>query len=352
MVEIRKRDRRSRSRSPSPDGNRRKHGRKEETEEEKLSKAGRTIFVGQLTSKVNEDKLESFFNQVGVVNEVIMVRDKRTNKHKGFAYVEMSTLEAIPNCLLFNKSVPDFQKFEILVSATEESKPQTSAAKVAAPPAVNPHAPAPPPPPRGRVFAPVGQQLKSRIYIGNICSSADTTSFTNVLGFYGALETIQYHQVKTNIQKKYAFAKFISNESALATIEALNGFVLGGSSLVVADASSIADDKADNEVIQKYQGIKGDISQFLSCSLLFDGVKSEEMSWTEHIEEDFMEEFSNTSNENMKIVTCKVVGNTILVEFVSNEAAKEAAHSKLNGRFYARGKMECRFISQSEFTAN
>ena len=230
MVDRRRKRERSRSRSRSPDRGDRKYGRKEDTVEEKLTKAQRTIFVGQLTSKVNEDKLEDFFNQVGTVDEVIMVRDKRTNKHKGFAYVEMSSLDAIPNCLLFNKSVPDFQKFEILVSVSDESTGAGSSSKAVPAPPLNPYAPAPP----RAMPAPVGPQLKSRIYIGNICSSADSSSFTKVLEFYGPLESSEYHQVPTNTQKKYAFAKFASDVSAAAAVEALNGFVLGGSCLGVA----------------------------------------------------------------------------------------------------------------------
>ena len=45
-----------------------------------------------------------------------------TGKHKGFAYVEMRDLESIENCLLFNNVVPDFQKFKIMVKASEAEK--------------------------------------------------------------------------------------------------------------------------------------------------------------------------------------------------------------------------------------
>ncbi len=51
-----------------------------------------------------------------------MLRDKVSGQHKGFAYVEMDSLEDIPSCLLFNNVVPDFQKFPILVKASEAEK--------------------------------------------------------------------------------------------------------------------------------------------------------------------------------------------------------------------------------------
>jgi hypothetical protein len=57
---------------------------------------------------------------LGEVRSVTMVRDR--GRHKGFAYVEMAELEVIPNCLLFHNAVPDFQKFPILVKASEAEK--------------------------------------------------------------------------------------------------------------------------------------------------------------------------------------------------------------------------------------
>jgi len=63
-----------------------------------LTKDQRTVFVGQLTMKANEPSLRNFFSQIGTVNNIIMIRDKITGRHKGIAYVEMGSLEDIPNC--------------------------------------------------------------------------------------------------------------------------------------------------------------------------------------------------------------------------------------------------------------
>ena len=71
---------------------------------------------------MSEKSLEDFFGQIGSVKNIIMLRDKLTGLHKGFAYVEMTELESIPNCLLFNNVVPDFQKFPILVKSSEAEK--------------------------------------------------------------------------------------------------------------------------------------------------------------------------------------------------------------------------------------
>ena len=48
-----------------------------------LTKDQRTILVGQLTMKTNESHLHNFFSQIGRVNNIIMIRDKFTGRHKG-----------------------------------------------------------------------------------------------------------------------------------------------------------------------------------------------------------------------------------------------------------------------------
>ena len=60
--------------------------------------------------------------QVGKVKQVIMIRDKYTNRHKGFCYVEMKDLDSIPLVLMLHNAVPDFQKFPILIKASEAEK--------------------------------------------------------------------------------------------------------------------------------------------------------------------------------------------------------------------------------------
>lgn len=94
----------------------------EKNEIDDLTKDQRTVFVSQLVIKATERQLRSFFEKVGKVKDVIMIRDKYTNRHKGFAYVEMAELEHVPMVLMLNGTLPDFQRFPILVKASEAEK--------------------------------------------------------------------------------------------------------------------------------------------------------------------------------------------------------------------------------------
>ena len=80
-----------------------------------LTKDQRTVFVSQLVMKADERAVRKYFEKIGKVKQVIMIRDKYTNRHKGFSYVEMKDLDSIPLVLMVNNAVPDFQKFPILI---------------------------------------------------------------------------------------------------------------------------------------------------------------------------------------------------------------------------------------------
>ncbi|RHZ12487.1 hypothetical protein DYB37_010292, partial [Aphanomyces astaci] len=127
-----RRDRRSRSREHRRD-HRDQPPRERSTSQERIEKAKqrelmeltrdhRTVFVGQLTQKVRERDLEKFFGSLAKLEHVLLIRDKFTNKSKGFAYVEFSNLEDIPKVLVVNGQIPTFQSFPILIKASEAEK--------------------------------------------------------------------------------------------------------------------------------------------------------------------------------------------------------------------------------------
>ena len=95
---------------------------RQKSEIDDLTKDQRTVFVSQLVMKATEKQIRKFFEKIGKVKDVIMIRDKYTNRHKGFAYVEMADLESVPMVLMLNGTVADFQRFPILVKASEAEK--------------------------------------------------------------------------------------------------------------------------------------------------------------------------------------------------------------------------------------
>lgn len=60
------------------------------------------LYVGNLSYESSEEDLKNLFSQAGTVQETIIIRDKFTNRAKGFGFVEMSTEEEA------KKAIEDF----------------------------------------------------------------------------------------------------------------------------------------------------------------------------------------------------------------------------------------------------
>jgi len=164
-------------RSPSPDP----EVARQKTEIDDLTKDQRTVFVSQLVMKATERQIRSFFEKIGKVKDVIMIRDKYTNRHKGFAYVEMTDLEAVPMVLMLNGTVADFQRFPILVKASEAeknflAKQEASAAQLEAAD-INRDLVRQPPPRR-------------RLVVGNLHPNITEADLRTVLAPFGDVEAV------------------------------------------------------------------------------------------------------------------------------------------------------------------
>jgi RNA recognition motif-containing protein len=50
-----------------------------------------TIYVGNINYSLGEDEVRKIFDVIGKVDAIKIVRDKRTGKSKGFAFIEMGS---------------------------------------------------------------------------------------------------------------------------------------------------------------------------------------------------------------------------------------------------------------------
>jgi RNA-binding protein 23/39 len=73
--------------------------REAEKQRRDLDRDLRTVFVSQVTIRATREDLEDFFSQAGKVAEVHLIRDTRTKKSKGLAYIEMDSVDSVPKAL-------------------------------------------------------------------------------------------------------------------------------------------------------------------------------------------------------------------------------------------------------------
>ena len=383
---------RDRNRSKSRDGEKIKH--KKEEEVDPLTKDQRTVFVSQLTAKVNEIDVKAFFEQVGTVKKVTMVRDKNSGKHKGFAYIEMSKLEVIPNCLLFNNIIPNFQKFPILVQGSQAEKNVVARIqKESSDGAVGGKG--------GKILSDLNGP-DTRIYIGNIHTSINEAALATVLEPFGELLDIRLHRDETGTSKGFAFAKFAKPESSKLCIAGLNGVELVGRPLKVnvvtspdslatnaiigANNTAIANNlnptwKIDDEAgaqgfttlqrqqlmqslgqrsgisvpmpvmaqssigIIPYNGLQGTPSCYLLLSNMFDLAQEIEPEWNLSLEEEVVEECNKYGLVESCMVETSKPGGYIYLKLDNTQSATSIA-SSLNGRYFSGRTISASFIDE------
>ena len=56
---------------------------------------GKRVFVGNLPFSATEEQLRELFSQHGEVSSVNIIKDKFTDRSRGFGFVEMATDEAV-----------------------------------------------------------------------------------------------------------------------------------------------------------------------------------------------------------------------------------------------------------------
>ncbi|RAP33612.1 RNA-binding protein [Candidatus Marinamargulisbacteria bacterium SCGC AG-410-N11] len=54
---------------------------------------GKKLFVGGLSWDTKEDGLRTYFEEIGTVEDLIIITDRETGRSRGFGFVTMSTEE-------------------------------------------------------------------------------------------------------------------------------------------------------------------------------------------------------------------------------------------------------------------
>lgn len=200
-----------------------------------LTRDHRTVFVGQLTQKVRERDLEKFFGKIGKIEHVLLIRDKFTNRSKGFAYVEMSNLEDVPKVLILNGQIPDFQVFPIMIKASEAEK--NFAAKKDS--VMNNAAVAGAGGLTGALgglgfgdgYSGAAHSAASRIYCGNLHTSITEDDLRCVFQSFGEVVSVTINRDEIGRSKGFGFIQFSAPEEASLALSKGNGLELAGNYL-------------------------------------------------------------------------------------------------------------------------
>ena len=194
-----RRDDRARSRSRSP----RRRSRspeplrsKEEEELLELTRDARTVFVQQLVVRASERDVREYFEQVGPVSDVRLIRDRASGRSKGFGYVEFEDLEAVPKALLLNGQIMCMKHrgctcsgFPVSVKPSQAEKNYAAMAEAAG----------------GSTSA---ATLEKRVYIGNLSPAISEGDLKALATIIGVPDKVFLIRDSKGVSRGYAYIQF------------------------------------------------------------------------------------------------------------------------------------------------
>jgi len=151
-----------------------------------------SCYVGGLDEKVTDSILWELFIQAGPVRSVYLSKDRLTNMHQGYAFVEMQTEEDADYALNILNMIKLYGKPIRVSKASAHQKDVDVGAK---------------------------------LFIGNLDPNVDEKTLFDIFSAFGVIMSppkIMKDQ-STNVSKGFAFINFATFDASDAAIEAMNG---------------------------------------------------------------------------------------------------------------------------------
>ncbi|KAL7576418.1 hypothetical protein ACA910_018222 [Epithemia clementina (nom. ined.)] len=191
------------------------------------TKDQRTVFITQLVQRTVERDIKKYFAKNNLkVNEVILLRDKRTGRHKGCAYVELRRMEDVPKAVALSNVAPSFQRFPILIKSSEAEKNYVAGSASSALTASQMGQKIP----SGPLLGPNGKLLEAqKVYVGSLDPSVTQGHLFVLFSQFGQLEKVSLQvDSASGLSKGFAFLSFRDPKEANLAIQTMGNQVLAG----------------------------------------------------------------------------------------------------------------------------
>ncbi|CAO3663947.1 unnamed protein product [Umbelopsis vinacea] len=172
----------------------------------------RTVFVTQLSVRLESRELEEFFSQAGKVRDAKIIMDRNSRRSKGVGYVEFYEEASVQNALAM--SGQKLLGIPVMVQVTEAEKNRLAMQ------AQN---------------AAFGHNDISyhRLYVGSIHFKLTEDDLRLIFEPFGPIDSINLHTDETGRSRGFAFIQFRNGVDAKQALDKMNGYELAGRNLRV-----------------------------------------------------------------------------------------------------------------------
>lgn len=193
-----------------------------------LTRDARTIFVGQLVARVTEGEVAKYFEQVGAVEQVVLIKDK-AGKCKGQGYVEFTDIESVPKSLLLNgqkfcmrHEACTCSGFPLLVKRSEAEKNYSAVAEAHGGTAMHANA-------------------ERRVYVGNLPPSVTEGDMRQIAEAIGPVDKVAHVRDERKEPRGVIVITFGTADIANKACSALHKMELSGRVLKVGRINALGD---------------------------------------------------------------------------------------------------------------
>lgn len=160
-----------------------------------------TIYVGNIDQKVSEEILWELFTQCGPVINVHLPKDKISNDHQGFAFVEFRSEEDADYAIKIMHMVKLYGKPLKVNRATQDKRTQ---------------------------------EIGANLFVGNLADEVDEKKLKDIFSSFGVvLSTKIMRDPESGMSKHYGFVSFDNFDSSDEAITKMNGQYLSGKPIEV-----------------------------------------------------------------------------------------------------------------------
>ncbi|CRG93951.1 CUGBP Elav-like family member 1, putative [Plasmodium gallinaceum] len=161
------------------------------------------LFIGRIPKNVEEDQLRPIFEEYGIVNEVVIIRDKITNVHKSSAFVKMACIAEADNAI---RSLNNQKTLDPQLGSLQVKYASGEVIKLGFP---------------QNIESGVDQ---AKLFIGSLPKNITEDNIKEMFSPYGSVEEVFIMKDNsTGLGKGCSFVKFSYKEQALYAINSLNG---------------------------------------------------------------------------------------------------------------------------------
>ncbi|CAN0120913.1 unnamed protein product, partial [Laminaria digitata] len=136
----------------------------------------------------------------------------------------MKSLESVPMVLQLNDRVPDFQKFPVMVKASEAEKNYLAKQEEKA---KNPAGQA------NVILGNAAALAGLKLHIGNLHQNITEDDLGEICRSFGEVTQLILHRDEAGESKRFAFVTYADTESTTACLEKLDGLEVAGKALAV-----------------------------------------------------------------------------------------------------------------------